>query len=131
MPIITPRNVAMSDGKFEVSVYRGTPDDAAEFGVSRIRDLDNNPTDIRHVVGNQTVPIGGYFRRTVEGWNGSAWTIVGAWLERGLETLRGSSSVFANVDQASAVLEQIDAITGEDGSRGSPQKAEGILVVDS
>ena len=36
-----------------------------------------------------------------------------------------------DVDQASAVLEQIDAITGEDGSRGSPQKAEGILVVDS
>ncbi len=32
------------------------------------------------------------------------WTIVGAWLERGLEKLRGSSSVFANVDQASAVV---------------------------
>ena len=73
MPIVTPRNVAMSDGKFEVSIYRGATDDRVEFGVTAKALVDQN-NDWEHWAGNQLVQIGDRFRRRVYNWNGTDWT---------------------------------------------------------
>lgn len=79
MPIITPRNVAMTDGKFLASVYRGTADDRAEFGVVAKALVDQN-NDWEHWVGNHRVQIGDKFRRRVANWNGSVWLTQEAWV---------------------------------------------------
>jgi len=78
MPIITPRNVAMSDGKFQASVYRGSADDRAEFGVTAKALVDQN-NDWEHWIGAQRVRIGDKFRRRVSNWNGTDWAIKESW----------------------------------------------------
>lgn len=78
MPIVTPRNVAMSDGKFEVSIYRGATDDRVEFGVTA-KALVDQDNDWEHWAGSQLVQIGDRFRRRVYGWNGTDWTRRDGW----------------------------------------------------
>lgn len=78
MAIITPRNVAMSDGKFEVSVYRGSIDDRTEFGVTT-KALVDQGNKWEHWQRDQPVYIGYRMRRPVSGWNGTDWTVRGQW----------------------------------------------------
>jgi hypothetical protein len=78
MAIITPRNVAMSDGKFEVSIYRGSIDDRTEFGVITKALVDQN-NDWEHWLGNNAIFIGYRMRRYVAGWNGTTWATRGGW----------------------------------------------------
>jgi hypothetical protein len=78
MAIITPRNVAMSDGKFQVSVYRGSLDDRTEFGVTTKALVDQN-NNWEHWQGTTRVYVGYRMRRPVRDWSGSAWGFAGSW----------------------------------------------------
>ena len=68
-------------GVIEVDVYRGTPADAATYGVTRSRDLGDTSVTYhsRRYLGDTS--IGDIFFRTVKAWDEDAqeFQIVGSW----------------------------------------------------
>lgn len=112
MPIIQPRNVAMIDGKFEVSVFRGAADDRSEFGVKTGALIDQGNI-WEHEKDGTIVAVGDYFRRRVSGWNGTDWTTRGAWMHVpkaafvGLEPIRFNPNVEASAAAGQPMVDPV------------------------
>lgn len=80
----TPTNIATDGGRFEVVPYTGSTDDAQEFGVRRLRDVDapGSPAPMVHLMGTQEIRIGDLFKRRVKNWDADANSGAGDWLTR-------------------------------------------------